>query len=248
MSDNHDLEELEDKAVSLLDSGKLRRSERVLKEILKLAPDSVIPHFHLARVDRRTGQHQLALFHGRRVLRLNPTKRNACLNVGLIYDLMERSRLAVSYYKRELSTNPDSVETLFNMGRLYFGKRQWRKAARYLRSAFDKRYMFRMADTAHKLGKCYQKMGAVRDYIEVYNQYLLMFPQSPWAAANVARALDADKQYQNAVLHFMRAKRLDPDIGLDEELKSARQAFRKEGIRKKAHPNNKRVPPKAQIL
>ncbi len=248
MSDNHDLEELEDKAVSLLDSGKLRRSERVLKEILELAPCSVFPHFHLARVYRRTGQYQLALFHGRRVLRLNPTKRNACLNVGLIYDLMERDKLAISYYKRELSTNPDSVETLFNIGRLYFGKRQWRKAAKYLRSAFDKRYMFRMADTVHKLGKCYYNFRAAQDFISVHSQYLLMFPRSPWAAANMARALMAAKQYQNAVLSFMRAKRLDPDIDIDEELKSAREAFRKEGIRKKAHPNNKGVLPKAQKL
>src|SRR5256885_1837762 len=108
---NRNNEMLENEAVSLLDRGKLRSSERLLKRMLAINTKCLPAHFHLARVYRRTGQYDLALYHARRTLRLSPDEPNASLNLGLIYDLMGRDTQAIRCYKKELSRNPDSAET-----------------------------------------------------------------------------------------------------------------------------------------
>jgi Tfp pilus assembly protein PilF len=65
-------EKMEDEAVRLFDGGKLRRAERVLKQMLASDPNCLPAHFQLARVYIRTGEYECALSHARRTLKLNP--------------------------------------------------------------------------------------------------------------------------------------------------------------------------------
>src|SRR5690349_16717127 len=159
---------MEDVAVRFLDSGKIRRAERTLKQMLEINPDCLAAHFHLARVYRKTKQYELGLHHARRVLRLNPKERNACLNLGLIYELMGKEKLATVYYKKELSQNPGSSETLWNFGRLAFRKKRWRQASLYLRRCFDYGFLFDIDETVQKLGFCYYKLQDLAAYIALY--------------------------------------------------------------------------------
>jgi Flp pilus assembly protein TadD len=107
---------VEDEASLLLDLGKLRDAERLLKGLLAADRNCLAAHFHLARLYRRTAHYGLALRHARRTLRLNPNERNAHLNLGVIYDEMGRDKLASSHYRKDLHHNPDSAETLWNLG------------------------------------------------------------------------------------------------------------------------------------
>ncbi len=199
---------MEEKAVCLLESGKLRRAERLLKRMLAIDPDCLAAHFNLARVYWRTEENKRALHHGRRTLKLNPKEANAALNVGLIYEFMGRDKLAAHYYKRELSPYPNSAETLFNIGRLYFNWHRWFRASEYLRRCFDIGYSFRVEDTVYKLGECYCELRDLQSFIDVYRRYLQMVPKAPWAAYNLGGALLRTKDYKHAVLWLTRAKQL----------------------------------------
>lgn len=218
---------METAAVRLLDTGRLRRSERVLKQMLAVDPSCLAAHFHLARVYRRTREYERALHHGRRALELNPMERNGCLNLGLIYELMGQDNRAVFYYKRELSRNPGSAETLWNIGRLYFRKHRWLHASQYLRRCFDTGFEYEIEYTVHKLGICYDKLGDVQSYLDVYTSYVQMFPKEPWAFANLGRALLYAKNYKGAVLRLSTAKRLGNKKSVDVQLARAKKMLLK---------------------
>jgi hypothetical protein len=64
-------------------------------------------------------------------------------------------------------------------------------------------------------------------YIQAYEKYLNVVPNSSWAATNLGRALLHDKQYKRAVLWLSKACRLDPKGSLAEDLLRARQALTK---------------------
>jgi Tfp pilus assembly protein PilF len=198
---------LEDRAVQLIDRGQLRRAESVLKRMLADASNCLPAHFHLARVYRRTKQYQLALYHGRRTLRLRPQETNACLNLGLIYEFMGNDRQAALYYRKELSHNPNSAETLYNIGRLYFNRHRWREASTYLVRCLDTGFKHEIEDTVDKLGLCYYKLGDVQSYIDLHTRYLKMFPRAFWAAANLGRALLYTQDYKGAVRWLSVASR-----------------------------------------
>jgi len=221
--DMHTLDKRADKAIELLEKGKLRRAEVLFKEFLTINPDYLTSHFQLARIYRLTGEYKAAVFHSHRVLRLSPNERNACLNLALIYDLMNRHKLATSYYKRELLENPDSSETLWNLGRLYFKCHRWLNASRCLRRCFENGFMFSIEDTIDKLGFCYFKLRDVHSYIEVYTAYVQMFPDASWAIANLGRALMQIKDYKRAVIRFSRALQLQNSKRLIAELTRAKK-------------------------
>ena len=139
--------EIQDETDRLLENGKLRRAERLLKRLLTIDPNCLIAHFQLARVYRRTGEYKIALHHAHRTLKLSPNERNACLNLGLIYEFMGRDKLAAFYYRRELSRNPGCAMTSWNIGCLYFRNRRWLHASRHFRRCFEIG-SFELEDTA----------------------------------------------------------------------------------------------------
>jgi len=232
-------DELEDEAERLLDGGKLRRAERVLKQMLAINANCLAAHFQLARVYRRTKKYDLALRHARRTLRLSPNERNACLNLGLIYDLMDNRKLAAFYYKKELSRNFGSPETHWNIGCLYFEKRQWLRASKHLRYCFENAFKPHFEDATNKLAICYHKLHDVRSYIDVFTEYVQIVPNAAWAFTNLGRALLAVKDYKSAVLRLTTAQRLGNRKSVVIELARAKDMLWKCVRRKSEKDANK---------
>jgi tetratricopeptide (TPR) repeat protein len=222
------LDEMEDQAVLLLDGNKLRRAEHVLKQMIIDVPNCLPAHFHLARVYRRTEEYDRALYHARYTLKLSPTEPNACLNLGLIYELLGRDERAKFYYKKELSRNPANAETLWNIGRLYFKGHRWLDASKYLRACFETSFKFEMEDTIYKLGFCYYKLRDLKSYIEVFASYVRINPNAAWAFANLGHALLDAKDYKGAVLRLSRASQLGVKKNIAVELARARELLRME--------------------
>lgn len=192
-------DDMEDQVEDLIEKGRLRRAETILKRMLAGNSKCLAAHFHLARVYRRTRQFECALKHAHRTLRIDPCAKNACLNLGLIYECMGRDRLAVSYYKKELSRNPFSAETLFNIGRLYHDKRRWLATSTYLQRCFNTGFEFELEDTVYKLSTCYYMRSDLDSYISLFRRYLEIVSASSWAAANLGYALFAAKDYKRAI-------------------------------------------------
>ena len=222
----------ENLAVQLMDDGKLRRAEHVLRQMLAEDADCVAAHFHLARVYRKTEEYDRALYHARRTLRLNPKEPNACLNLGLIFELMGRDKLAKAYYKRELLRDPNNAVTLWNVGRLYFRTHRWRDASIYLRRCFDTGYEFEMEETIDKLGLCYFKLRELQAYIDVFTAYVKSNPTASWAFANLGRALLESKDYSGAVSYLRQAEQLGVKNSVAVWLAQAEEAQAADGIKR----------------
>jgi protein O-GlcNAc transferase len=223
-------ESLLDEAESLLEKGKLRRAESVLKRLLAIDGRSIGAHFNLTRVYRRTGQFKEALYHGRKTLQLSPKEKNARLNLAMVYEETGQRRQALRYYKNELARNPNSAETLWNLGRLYFDMRRWLGASKCLHHCFDRGFGFEIEDTVDKLGICYQKLGSLRPYIEVFTRYIEMCPSATWAHSNLGRALLQVGDYRGAVLRLARARRLNPNSGSLADLERAKRLLGEKGL------------------
>lgn len=224
---NADVDELEERAERFLDEGKLRRSENVLKQLLKGNPNCLAAHFHLARVYRRTGQYKKGLLHGLKVLTMNKKEQNANLNVGIIYDLLGRHDKALLHYKMELAINPHGMETEWNLGRLYFSHNRWRDASRHLRHCLDAGYAYSLEDTVQKLGFCFYKLRDLDSYIDVYMRYIQLVPDAGWAFANLGCALLRAKDYSGAILRLKRAMQLGTRNSYAREINHARQMLAK---------------------
>ena len=218
-----EINSVENQSVILLESGKMRRAEKLLKRLLADDPASVAAHFNLARIYWRIKQNDLALQHALQTLKHNPNEPNANLNLGLIYDLMGQANLAFRSYKRELTRNPGSAETHWNLGRLYFKRNQWSRASKHLRACFNQSFRFEIDDTIYKLGYCYHKLNALEEYIAVYSEFVAQFPQSGWAFANLGRALLKAKDYKKAALKLIRAKQLGNFKNIDLDLAKAKK-------------------------
>lgn len=217
------IDRMEDLAVGQLDSGKLRRAERTLKGMLLLDADSIAAHFHLTRVYRRLRDYKTALRHGRRVLKLNPGEPNACLNLGLVYEMSGRHKLAERFYRQELARDPHNQETLYNLGRLYFNRKRWIDAAKYLNLCFQSGLQYNIDDTVKKIGQCYYEMGDLAAYIDLFQRYLLLFPKAAWGAANLGGALLRINDYKHGLLWLLKAKRLGCQKSLDAEIRKTRK-------------------------
>jgi Tfp pilus assembly protein PilF len=226
---------MEDEAVRLLDSGKLRRAERALKRMLASDPNCLPAHFHLARVYWRTGEYECALSHARRTLKLNSNEPNAALNLGLIYDAMGRDKQAIFNYNKELSLYADSPETLYNIGRLYFRKHRWLRASKYLRRCFEVGYLYKIEDTVYKLGECYYKLRDLQSYIDILKRYLQMVPNASWAAVNLGCALLLARDYKGAVQWLSKANKLGVRSGVAVELARAKKMLKKESMNRLAN-------------
>jgi tetratricopeptide (TPR) repeat protein len=209
---------LDSQIEKLLDRGKISQARRTLEGILRIMPNSVPAHFHLARVYRRTGDFKRALWHGKKTLKLSPKEANAFLNLALIYHLAgDRTRARV-FYRKELKQDPFNAQTLWNLGQLYFEGHQWKKAAACLQRSIDLKFDHELEDTIWKLGLCYQKVRRVDEYISLFEDYLRIAPGAAWAASNLGRAYAHKGDFKHAVLWLKKAFRLSPSGKLEAEL------------------------------
>lgn len=217
---------LENQAVRYLERGKLRKAEAILLDMLRLEPDCLVAHFHLARVYRRMENFQAAIKHGRRVLKLNPKEPNANLNLGLAFEMDGREKLAVKYYRKELAQNPDSGETLYNLGCLRFDQNKWTLARLHLRRYYDLGYTQDLDEVVQKIGFCCFKLRDLSGYIDIYSRFVNRYPGASWAYANLGAALIRAKDYKGAVLRLTRAKQLGSK-SVDLDLKKAKEVMRR---------------------
>lgn len=204
---------------------KIRRKYASLikkcNELILCNQDSVDAHFCLTRVYRRTEEYELALRHGRKVLRINPCELNANLNLGLIFECVGKFKNAISCYKKELALNPSSRETHYNLGYLYFNKRQWKRASNHLEKCFSLNLQFREEQMVYDLSRCYIKRNDLPRYIWLYRKYVKRQPMKGWAAANLAGALLDARRFKESLVAVEAAERLGSSCAFKPKLLKA---------------------------
>ena len=110
------LESYPDNLESLLKLGELQLYEgdnsgaiETCKEATRHHPDSFLARYYLARAQARSGQYDDALYNYRRVADAGSLAEAVFVEMGQVYEALENTEKAASYYERALEQNPVSI-------------------------------------------------------------------------------------------------------------------------------------------
>lgn len=181
------------------------------KSLLNSDKNCMAAHFCLARVYSRKSEYNLAMLHGKKVVELNPQEPNGFLNLGLIYEGLNRFKNAVSCYKKELSFNRSNGAAHYNLAYLYFHRRQWKRASAHFEQCIKLKFRFREEFMIFDLGRCYVKRNDLTSYLRTYTAYFKREPTKGWVAVNLGGALLDAGRLSEAYLMVETAERLGKD-------------------------------------
>lgn len=97
-------------------AGNLSAAEKIYRAILDTKSDHPVALHLLGVISHQSGKHELAIDLISRAIQLQPNLAEACNNLGLAQQSMNRVREAVVSYRKAIAIKPDFVEALSNLG------------------------------------------------------------------------------------------------------------------------------------
>jgi len=188
--------------------GDLDRAVRILTEVVRREPGSLVAHFQLGNVYRVSGSLEKAEEEFRRTLELRPDYGLAMRRLGEIYLASRRFDDAEAAYKKVVAQSPDDLLAWFNLGGIYVIEDRWDDAV----TAFRRAQELRPDDakvqivTARALLKTGDLEGAL---------------QAAQAAAKLApRMVEAHEAIMEAYLRQGKAAEAEREAGILERLRA----------------------------
>ncbi len=166
---------------------------------LTLEDDSPDIHYGLASVCFQMKDLRSALHHFEEVTRLDPHRAGAFINLGALYNLMDRLDDAVKALRRGIQLDPHRGEGYYNLALVYRRKGQNDLAIQAYREAL--RVNPQMADAHYNLGNVYFDKQQFSLALNHYKQALQMRPNWDKAlngVASVQTAMAEEKARQSA--------------------------------------------------
>jgi len=217
--------EQEDAAIALFEA-EGKKAFKAFKKLLESDQNNVTAHFYLAVIQMRRKEYDKALYHAREVIKINPHEENIYLNLGVIYKTMGNSRKAIELYKKELAQTPDCKDAFYNLGNTYSERHQWKKAAKYWEEAF--RLQHRVDDFIVELAHCYRMTRRLTEEINLYRNYLKLYPNDGWALENLGAALIDASEYKEALHYLTEAQKgFPPEPTIERNIDLANKAIQK---------------------
>jgi tetratricopeptide (TPR) repeat protein len=164
------------------------------KQALVLKADQPDVHYGLATVYYQLSDLANAAHHFKEVVRLDPLRANAFINLGAIHNVLGQHDLAVTALRQGIHLDPQRVEGYYNLGLVYRRMGQPDMAIQAYREAL--RLNPRMADAQLNLANIYLEKNQFRQAVHHYEQALALRPEWPKASEGLARAQEglADEQ------------------------------------------------------
>jgi Tfp pilus assembly protein PilF len=115
-----------------------------------------------------------AAHHFKEVTRLDPLRAGAFINLGAVYNLLDRLDDAINALRRGIQLDSQRAEGYYNLGLVYRRKGQIDLAIHAYREAL--RLNPRMADASYNLGNLYLDKEQYKHAVECYKQALQIRP------------------------------------------------------------------------
>jgi tetratricopeptide (TPR) repeat protein len=141
---------------------------------LGLKSDMPDIHYGLATVYFQLQEFTSAVHHFREVIRLDPTRAGAYVNLGAVLNLLGQYDDAVTALRKGIQLDPQRVEGYYNLGLVHRKKGQVEMAIQAYREAI--RLNPRMADAHLNIANLYLDKGNAKAAIQHYDQALEVRP------------------------------------------------------------------------
>jgi tetratricopeptide (TPR) repeat protein len=164
--------------------------------------------FDLGLLAYQSGQHETAISHFRRVLRLNPTHTGTYINLGLAFAAQGKIVEAVVHYERALALDPNHADAHNNLGVALVAQGRFVEAIAHYQRAIE--LDPRKADQHNNLGLALAAQGRIAEAICSLQQVIALNPNHAIAHNNLGVALADQGRVVEAITHCRRAIELKP--------------------------------------
>jgi tetratricopeptide (TPR) repeat protein len=159
-----------ERAQKLLDAGRVKQAETLLRNIVKARPRRADARNLLGVALHRLDQRDEAMKTVREAIGLNPNNPNFYCNLGEMERRAGHLDAAEAAIRRALAIDPNNIQALNNVGIVHYDKREF-----------------------HKAIECYRKVTALKpDHAEAYNNL-------GNALRAIGRPAEAIAEYENAI-------------------------------------------------
>ena len=150
------------------------KARQVYLQALGQQSESADIHQGLATVCFQLRDLPSAAHHFKEVTRLDPLRAGAFINLGAVYNLLDRLDDAINALRRGIQLDSQRAEGYYNLGLVYRRKGQIDLAIHAYREAL--RLNPRMADACYNLGNLYLDKEQYKQAVECYKQALQIRP------------------------------------------------------------------------
>jgi len=168
------LDSLCQKAQLAISQRRNEEAQQYYLQALGLKPDNPDVHYGLATVKFLLGDLEGAVYHFREVTRLDPLRAGAYVNLGAVYNRLEKFDEAIPVLRRGIQLDMNRAEGYYNLGLVYRRMGQLDLAVQAYREAT--RVNPRMADAHFNIANIYLEKNQYGLAIAHYRQALEIRP------------------------------------------------------------------------
>ena len=199
----------EQRAVELINQGKLQEAEAIYRELIEEGTNNYIVFYNLAKLCRMQGKFNELINLLRQALELKPNYPEAHNNLGV--SLQEQGDLtaAIDSYKSALQLNPNYPDAHLNLGNAFQQQGDLTAAIDSYNSALQLNPNH--PDAHLNLGNALRDQGDLTAAIDSYNSALQLNPNHPEAHNNLGVALQEQDDLTAAIDSYNSALQLNPN-------------------------------------
>jgi len=169
--------------------GKIEQAHDLYLQALDLNAEAPDIHYGVATVSFMMNDLESAAYHFKEVIRLDPIRAAAYVNLGAVYNRLEQYDEAIQALRRSIQLDPKRSEGYYNLGLVYRKMGQTNLALQsYLEAT---RINPRMVDAQYNLANLYMELERYNLPIVHYKQVLQVMPNWDKALAGLAHAEEA---------------------------------------------------------
>src|ERR1051325_10311846 len=179
---NESLESVCKQAQEALSRGQYQEARQFYQQALGYRSDSPEIHYGMATACFLVGDLYGAIYHFKEVIKLDPTRAGAYINLGAAYNRLGNYDEAVATLRRAIQIDPARGEGYYNLGLVHKQLGQLDMAINAYREAV--RLNPRMYDAHYNLGNIFMEKGQLQQALAHYRSSLEIRPQ--WEKGRLA--------------------------------------------------------------
>lgn len=206
-------------AEQALRAGNPQLARQHFFQALAIAPEAPNIHHGLATCCFLLSDLNGAVYHFQEVLRQDPSRLGAAINLGAVYNQMGRPDEALNVLRQTIKQDPKRAEAYYNMGLAYRLKGQVELAIQSYKEALH--HDPRMMDAHFNLGNLLQELGRNSQAIRCYQQALDLKPDFEPAIQGLHAAQKALQDQQHPKTPVMGLQMPPGSSAINRPLKSS---------------------------